>query len=133
VKYLALDYGQKRIGLAGSDSGLIAQPLEIISIETNEERLPLISVAINKYMPEEIVIGLPVNSDQSLSPMSMIIEKFADQLKEKFSNIKIRTINEHLSSIEAKNRSSRKAGQPIDDIAAAIILEQYLQQKDKNN
>lgn len=132
MEYLGFDYGQKRVGFAGSDSGLLAQPLGIITVINNLDRLEKVCQVIKRYQPRVIVFGLPVNHDQSNGPMVDIVNEFISQLKKQFKEIEIRTINEHLTSREAQNKSKRKTGEPIDDIAAAVILEQYFGQKTGN-
>lgn len=132
MRYLGFDYGQKRIGFAGSDSGSLAQPLGIITVENSLDRFNKVCQIIKQYQPESIIFGLPINNDQSNGPMVDIIRSFINQLEEQFKGIEIRTINEHLTSIEAKKRSKRKAGESIDDIAASVILEQYFGQEARN-
>lgn len=125
-KYLAIDYGQRRIGLAGSQSGLIPQPLAIIDRGYASHDNHKIFEAIRGYDPETIVVGLPLNDDGTDSNWTRSVREFIKELETEFSQQKIGIENEYLTSSEAKIRSGRKENEPIDDYSALIILEQYL-------
>jgi putative Holliday junction resolvase len=128
VRYLAIDYGEKRIGLAGSDTGIVITPLEILSINS-ESVLDELTRAIQKYQPEEIIFGLPLRDDGQPTDLSSKVSEFADQLKPLIPEIKIHFVNEFMTSIEAQARTNKKRGEFIDDESAAIILEQFFNEK----
>lgn len=132
MDYLALDYGRKRIGIAGSDSGLIVQPLAIINGEDSQDLLRKTLEKISQYQPKEIIIGLPVDAQGNLTVMAQEVKKFSKAIKKSFINIPIYFTNEILSSFAAEQRSGKTKREHIDDHAAAVILEQYLTQKKGN-
>lgn len=133
MRYLSFDYGLKRIGLAGSDSGVIARPLEIISSDDPSLNLAKITLAVKKYAPEEIVFGYPINDNGSLGPQANYTQEIITELKKAFPQIQIHIVNEFLTSNEASKQAQRSAGEPIDDIAAKLILEQFFSEKDRQD
>ena len=128
MNYLAIDYGDKRIGLAGSDSGVLAQPLEIMQLHTDSDKDTLLDKITSKYQPETIILGMPVNEDGTFGPQADRVINFKNEITKKYPRIKVVSVNEFLTSFEAKERAGRKIGQPYDDYAALIILEQFLNQ-----
>ena len=151
-KFLGIDYGTKRIGVAISDeNGTLAFPKEIVLNDANTfERLREI---IKKENIGEIVIGESVDFSGKLNALSARIEVFILELKEKFSakggpasggNLLIHKQKEFLTSVEARRGKNEKANfSPsqahskvkqiksgrADAKAAAIILQRYLDKK----
>ena len=80
MKYLAIDYGNKRTGLAICDpTETIVSPLAVI--QTQKELLQKIKNIIEAENVEAVVLGLPLNMDDSQGPQAELIKKFAEQLK----------------------------------------------------
>jgi putative Holliday junction resolvase len=142
MRFLGIDYGTKRIGIAISDEkGVLAFPKEIVLNDSNSfNRLEEIIKIENV---NEIVIGESVDFSGKLNALSARIEIFISELKEKF-NLPIHKQKEFLTSVEARrhqdfggqarkaesgNQHSRlkqiKSGR-IDASAAALILQRYL-------
>jgi len=129
MRYLAIDYGLKRIGLAVCDpSETIASPLTVI--ENSDKLIDEIAKIIDSESIEAVVIGLPLNMDGSTGPQAEITKEFADKLKDTVE-IPIHFQDERLSSFVAEQRLNaadiKKTRAPIDAIAAAQILEDFLQ------
>ncbi len=129
-KYLSLDVGFKRIGIATSLSGIIATPSGIIERKTNRETFKEIEQLIKKYGIDTIVIGLPLTPEGEKTVMSEKIEKFTEKLKKYLfdKNIKVDTVfhDEYLTTVTAENLEILKKRKVKDDVAAAVILEQFL-------
>ncbi|SNR78126.1 Holliday junction resolvase RuvX [Desulfurobacterium atlanticum] len=129
-KYLALDVGFKRIGVATSLSGIIASPSGIIERKTNRETFSEIERLIKKYGITTVIIGLPLTSNGKKTKMAEKIEKFAEKLKSylenKKLNIEIVFQDEYLTTATAENLETLKKRNRKDDIAAALILEEFL-------
>lgn len=135
---LALDYGQKRIGLAISDSkGIISTPLEKISFSKNRGILEVIQdiLEISKeYKIKSFLIGKPQEFNESQSANTRRIDDFANTLKKR-TTIPILFWDESYSTSTAKdmivskgsNFKSQKGN--IDSIAASIFLQEYLNSK----
>ena len=132
---MGLDYGSKTVGVAISDELLLtAQAKEIIRRkEENKLRKTLarIEELIQEYGVEQIVLGLPLNMDQSESVRSILSEEFRDKL-ERRTSIPVIMWDERLTTVEADTimdevgirKSDRK--EYVDMIAAQIILQDYL-------
>ncbi len=133
MRYLAIDYGEKRTGLAICDaSETIITPLTIIH---GQKELPKrIANIIRKEGAEAIVLGLPLNMDGSEGSQTKIALKFAKRLS-KHLDIPIHLQDERLSSFDAEQKlapaklTRSKKKKLLDAVAAASILEAFLEQK----
>lgn len=128
-RILALDYGRKRIGLAISDPlGLTAQPLGAVSTEKIFEELPQV---VQKYEIVKIVIGLPKSLNGTLGPAAEKVKIFAQKISE-LLKLECLLVDERLSTKEvekamiAADLSRKKRREVIDQSAAALILQTYL-------
>ena len=139
MRIMGLDYGSKTVGVAISDELLLtAQAKEIIRRkEENKLRKTLarIEELIQEYGVEQIVLGLPLNMDQSESVRSVLSEEFKDKL-ERRTSIPVIMWDERLTTVEADaimdevgiKKSERK--EYVDMIAAQIILQDYLDNRE---
>lgn len=139
VRFLGIDYGTKRIGVAISDeNGTLAFPKEIIL--NNENSLKRFDEIIKKENISEIVVGESVDFSGKLNVLSARIEIFITELKNKFK-LPVHKQKEFLTSVEARkagtNKKSLNQSQVhskvkqiksgrIDASAAALILQRYL-------
>ena len=133
MRYLAIDYGTKRIGLAICDAAeTIASPLK--TIHGQKELLKKIAEVIEAENVEAVVLGLPLNMTGSESAQTLLVRKFAKQLKD-FLSVPVFLQDERLSSFGAEvklapaNLTKGKLRQRLDAVAAAEILEAFLEQK----
>jgi len=129
---LGLDIGERRIGLALSDAlGITAQALATIRRRGWEEDLAKLEEIIRERQVTELVVGLPRNLNGSLGPQAQRVLEFVMRLKECLS-LPIITWDERLSTREAEaalreaGLTWRKRRQVVDKVAAAIILQSYL-------
>jgi putative Holliday junction resolvase len=130
-KLLCIDHGLKRIGLAVSDSlGLTARELTVINRKTNVEDFARINHIAGEQRVVGIVVGMPVNSEAQAGEYTQ-----GDTVRrwiERFSQttlLPIITWDEQLTSLDARELSiqkGRKVRDPIDDLAARVILQSYL-------
>lgn len=134
-RYLALDVGTKRIGVAISDPlAIIAQPLKTISRSPEQQSIEEIEKLCKEYNVSAIVIGLPKNMDGSLGSQAQDVMRFTKKLEAK---IKMAAIfeDERLSSVAAEQMLIEQNIKPsrnkslIDMAAAAIILQSYLDRR----
>ncbi|MAS33427.1 MAG: Holliday junction resolvase RuvX [Anaerolineaceae bacterium] len=131
MRLLGIDHGIKRIGLAVSDSsGLIAREYRIITRKSKAEDFALINEIVEQEGIEALVVGLPTNFEAHEGQYSQ-----ADTVRtwvERLTAVVDRPVvywDEQLSSADARDlaRSKRrKPTDPIDDLAARIILQSYL-------
>ncbi len=136
-RLLALDVGERRIGVAVADSrGRIAGPLATIRRASKEEDFARIATAIREQGAAVVVVGFPLNEDDSAGPQARRVERYAAAMAEALRAMEIEVPvvlwDEHGSTVRAqeamiasgrraKNRRSR-----IDAAAAAVILQDYL-------
>jgi len=133
MRYLAIDYGDKRTGLAICDHDeTIASPLTVI--QGQKDLLKKIADVVQTEGVEAIVLGLPLNMDDSQGPQARLVFKFADKLKEHL-HIPIHFQDERLSTFSAEEKLAAadftrgKKKKRLDAVAAAEILEAFLEQK----
>ena len=132
-RIICIDYGGKRTGLAVTD------PLQIIAtalttIET-KELIPFLKKYFQQETVELILIGEPLNLDDTATHATPLVKAAIVRLKKEFPNIPIQTVDERFTSKMAsramvdmgmKKKDRQKKGN-IDQIAAAIMLQEYLQ------
>ena len=135
MRIMGLDYGSKTVGVAISDELLLtAQGKEII--RRNEENklrktLARIEELIQEYGVEKIVLGLPLNMDESVSERSQLCLEFKDKI-ERRTGIPVDMLDERLTTVEADEIMDeagirgKKRKEYVDMIAAQIILQDYL-------
>jgi putative Holliday junction resolvase len=133
MRYLAIDYGTKHTGLAICDAAeTIASPLTVI--DGQKELLKKIAEVVQAEDVKAIVLGLPLNMTGSESSQTKLVLKFADQLKNHL-HIPVHLQDERLSSFAAEEKlvsaqfTRGKRKKRLDAIAAAEILEAFLEQK----
>ena len=127
VRILALDYGQKRIGLAISDQArLTAQPLSALTRTNRRDDIIRLRAVIREHNVREIVIGLPLHLDGKASDMSAEVRRFAQRLRKHLS-LPVHFRDERLTSWDAENeRRASGSSEDRDSLAAAIILRDFL-------
>ena len=138
MRIMGLDFGSKTVGVAISDELLtIAQPMEIVRRkEANKLRQTLarIEELIVEYEVEEIVLGLPLNMDDTEGERVALTKEFQEKL-ERRTGLPVYTWDERLTTVEADNammeagirRENRK--EYVDKIAAALILQGYMENR----
>lgn len=129
---LALDLGDKQIGIAISDlSGTIANGLNTLVRKTIEQDITYLLKIINEQDVKVVVIGLPINMDGTTGPRVEFTYEFANELK-KHTSAKIEFLDERLTTMVAErvlisaDVSRQKRKNVIDKLAATIILQDYL-------
>jgi len=135
ARILSIDYGGKRTGLAVTD------PLQIIAtgIETvdTKELVPWLKKYFAAEAVELVIIGLPVNWDESSTHATPLVLNFINRFKKEFPLIPIKTVDERYTSKMARDamlemgmkKKDRRDKRNVDVIAATIILQEYLQHR----
>lgn len=137
MRILSIDYGDSRVGIAITDELCItAGGLETIAYGGNDKiLLKRLTQIINEYSVEEIVVGMPINMNGTKGPRVEKTEKFIHKLKCLYNKLKITTIDERLTTVEAHktmnflniNKFEKKS--IVDTISAVYILETYLSKR----
>ena len=133
ARILAIDYGGKRTGIAVTD------PLQIIAtglttIES-KELVPFLKKYFATETVELIIIGMPVNWDESDTHGTPLVREAIKKLKKEFPQVPIREVDERFTSKMAKNamlemglkKKDRRDKKLVDEIAATIMLQEYMQ------
>ena len=128
---LAIDFGLKRIGIAGSDDlGIASYPVKLVINDGRNQYFSDILSIIDDRRPELILVGLPIKDDGRLK-IQTDIEVFTKELK-KLTSVKVIYWNENFTSKEAdeiliKMNVSRKKRKSFQDmLAACLIIDSYL-------
>ena len=134
-RILAVDYGRKKIGLALSDElGITAQPLLTFSRTNRRNDLRRLREICTKHSVARILVGHPLHMSGEASPMADEAALFAERLQ-KVLGIEVELVDERLTSWEAAQTmaevksSSRRKRASLDDVAAAVLLRDYLEHK----
>lgn len=134
VRFLGIDYGARRIGLSYGDELGVATPLPAILEAEPAKRDAALAAIVQQRRVTDIVIGHPLNMDDTVGAKAKEVEAFAAALRQKFG-LPVHLVDERLTSYEAeatiaksKRREVRASG-IIDSRAATLILQDFLNQK----
>lgn len=129
---LAFDYGTKNIGVAtGQTITSSANSLAPLKARDGVPDWQQIEKLLAEWRPDLVLVGLPLNMDDSESELSARARKFANRIHGRFGVV-VELVDERLSSFEAKGEVMRRGGSrdykhnPVDSIAARLILEGWL-------
>jgi putative holliday junction resolvase len=132
ISVIALDIGSKRIGVAGCDgTGLIATGLFTIDRQSFDQDVEILHALIQERSATMLVVGLPYTLDGELGKQAQRTQKYARKLGRAL-DISVEYADERLTSVAAEEmimaggRSPRDNKGEVDRIAAAIILQQWL-------
>jgi putative Holliday junction resolvase len=131
-RWLALDYGSKRIGIAISDpTGFLASPLPFLLLHPWKVFVTELKNIIEEKGVSGILIGMPRNMDGSYGPSSQAVKEFIEKLKQNI-DLEFKTIDERLSTVQASRmlheagHDSRQQKIKIDSASAQVLLQQFL-------
>jgi putative Holliday junction resolvase len=137
LRYLAIDHGQKRTGLAISDaSETLVSPHSVIETTNEEVLLRRISEVLGTEGIDAVVVGLPLNMDGTESDRSRKVRQFVLAIQQR-TDKPVHLHDERLSSFEAENLvgalelTRKKKKKRLDAIAAAAILRSFFEQKNR--
>lgn len=132
MRIMAIDYGERRVGLAISDPAeTMALSLGLFENYGTERDIERLAEKIIESGAEEVVIGLPINMDGTIGPSAKRVMGVVEQLKHRVS-VPIVTWDERLTSEEAKVRmrevemTKKRKKAHLNLVSAQIILEAYL-------
>jgi len=128
---IGFDFGERRIGVAVGETGTgIANPLGAIDAAANDARFREIEKLVIEWRPAAFVVGRPRHEDDSEHAVAKLAEKFARRLHAKY-HVPVVMVDETLTSAAAESslagkRAGTKRKGDVDAVAAAIILQSYL-------
>ena len=129
--YLAFDFGERRIGVAiGNDLTTTARALTAIDASNDEARFEAVARLVAEWQPSAFIVGRPTHPDGAAHAMTARCEKFARQLRGRFSRPAL-LVDERYTSVEAARLLSggkltgQRRKQAIDAEAAAQILRRF--------
>jgi putative Holliday junction resolvase len=133
ARILAVDYGEKRIGLAVSDElGITASPLMTLARRSDDETVRQIAQLASKLRVTQIVVGLPRRTDAQEGEMERKVKAFAEKLRQAIS-VPVVLFDERFTTRIAEqvlleaDLSRRKRKQVRDRLAAVILLQSFLE------
>lgn len=131
---LAFDFGTRRIGVAfGQELLGKARPLAMLSARDGIPDWTDIEKLIGEWQPDQIVVGLPLNMDDTENDMCARARKFGNRLHGRY-HLPVAMVDERLTSFEAKGEVLAAGGERdfgrygVDDRAAVLILETWFRQ-----
>jgi putative Holliday junction resolvase len=140
MRTIGIDLGTKRIGVAISDQGgKLAMPLEVISVSDPQQAIAPLLELIREEGVERVVLGLPLNMDESLGPAARSVIAWSKAFSSQ-SGLSVIFVDERLSSFAAEEQLAqrRRAGEKLtrkrkkeqlDAVAAAGFLQAFLDGK----
>lgn len=145
MRFMALDVGEKRVGIAVSESGLLAAPHSVLYRKSKKEDFVRLQRLVAELKIDRIIVGLPysLTTGEKMGPQARRIKRYADALAQSV-DIPLEFFDESYSSVDAETylaapsfeEGRRKPGKrgkaPIDAAAAAVILQNYLDSQHKN-
>jgi putative Holliday junction resolvase len=134
MRCLGIDFGTRRIGLSFGDALGVATPLPAIVDAAPEKRWAALAAVIRQRRVTDLVLGYPLNMDDTVGPKAREAEALAGRLRAEFG-LPVHLVDERLTSYEAestiakaKRRGVRASGL-IDSRAATLILQDFLDQQ----
>ena len=129
--YLGFDYGTRRIGVAvGQEITRTATGVVTLHAISDKPDWNGIARLISEWQPAALVVGLPLNMDDTENPRTALVRRFCNQLRERYK-LPVHTMDERLSTIEAQHllkQSGSKRDRDSDKLAAQLILQSWLEQ-----
>jgi putative Holliday junction resolvase len=134
---MAIDYGEKRTGIAVTDPlQIIASPLTTIP---SKELISFLKNYLKQENVSLILIGYPLQWNETATHATPLVEQAIQKIKKQFPQLSIQKIDERLSSKQAQKemhhmhmkKKKRQKKENIDKIAATLLLQEYLNSKSK--
>lgn len=129
---MGIDYGDARTGIAVCDKfEMLASPVCVISQWDKSKLIAEICGLINKHKPELLVVGLPKNMDSTIGERALKCRQFAEELSEAsgvdfvMRDERLTTVTAH-NALNSTNTRGKKRKAIVDEVAAVVILQDYL-------
>ena len=132
-RYLAIDYGSKRCGIAVSDpSKMLAYGLETVA---SHELMNYLEVYFSQEAVDCVIFGKPMRQDHQPSESFVLVERFVKAFKKRFPGMRVAWEDERFTSAMAvqsmidagMKRSDRRRKENVDRMSAALILQSFME------
>ena len=125
MQIVAFDFGTKKIGVAvGQTETFTSSPLQIIYNDQEKTNWNEISILIEEWNPDLILVGKPLNMDGTESDIMKKVDKFLNKLK-KISKVQCEYVDERLTTFEAKEMLGENKVDDVDAHAAKILIDNW--------
>lgn len=135
MRIMALDFGERRTGVAVSDPlRMFATPVTTIESDGEDATIDEVIRLADENEVAEIIVGMPISLSGRKGPQARLVSQFVSALAERV-DVPVKTIDERYSSVDAERiiresgRSPSRNKARVDAVAAAIILQSYLDSK----
>jgi putative pre-16S rRNA nuclease len=132
MRYLSLDVGERRIGIALSDeTATLATGLDTLTRVGPRKDVEALAALVRLHGPAAVIVGLPLNMDGTAGAQAEKVRAFVDGLKSRIT-VPIVELDERLTTVEAheilrkSGVSWRQRGALLDKVSAVVILQEYL-------
>lgn len=133
---MALDVGERRIGIAISDSGILATPHSVLQRKSKKEDFDRLQRLIDELNVKRVIVGMPysLSGHETMGPQARRVKKYAEALAKNIP-APIEYFDESYSTADAEAylTAAGKKKTPIDAAAAAVILQNYLDAAGKSS
>ncbi len=138
-RVMAFDFGTRRIGVASGQEMIgTGKPLAMLPARDGVPDWDLVGRLLDEWKPDRVLVGLPLNMDDTENDMCARARKFGKRLHGRF-HVEVEMVDERLTSFEAKGDvmaagGSRDFGRDgVDDRAAVLILETWFHQQESRS
>jgi putative Holliday junction resolvase len=129
MRLMALDIGERRLGVAVSDSGILARPHSVLERKSRKEDFARLGRLITELKIERVIVGLPysLSDPERIGPQAHRVKRYAEALAATLT-IPFEYFDESYSTVDAQSYllASGSKKTPLDAAAAAVILQNYL-------
>jgi len=134
-RILAVDWGERRVGIAVSDPGqIVAHPVEVLTRRTGR-RFPLqrLRSIIDRYRPAGIIVGLPLNAEGAEGDAARRVREAGEIIRHK-TGLPVVYVDERMTTARVRSdmrrhQTSATTAKPIDDLAATVLLQAFLEER----
>ena len=132
MRVLAVDYGDRRVGLAVSDElGIAAHGLPTVEVRSPQQAAKAVVAKAQELAVERVIVGMPLNMDGSMGERAQATNEFCEMCRQAI-DVPIETYDERWTSARARNTlreggvKARGQRKHIDRISAVVLLQDYL-------
>jgi putative Holliday junction resolvase len=133
MRVLALDLGERRIGVAVSDpTGTVARPVGVVERKSRAEDFATIARLVAEYGAERVIVGRPLTLRGEVGPQARWVEAYAQALAEALP-VPVELWDERYTTVAAQEiletvrRPGKRRRGDVDAVAAAVLLQEFLE------